>query len=161
MNSHTHTLEIIIMAEEEAKVLAAAAKLPLEEQVAHSNWKARSAAYEAIKAGCNAVFDASDPVLAEYGECCPAVPQRGLARADTRWGGRGVSQRHHLAPCVLRSLLAGARQPPAQQLMRHHGHPTHTRTQHVQPIPLNLCIDSARVCQGHDGRQRRRARQGA
>jgi cytoskeleton-associated protein 5 len=53
---------------EEAEVLTAASKLPLDERVAHSNWKARVAAYEAIKAGCNNVFDPSDPVLGEYGE---------------------------------------------------------------------------------------------
>lgn len=53
---------------EEAQALADAAKLPLDERVAHSNWKARSAAYEAIKAGCNSVFDSEDPILLEYGE---------------------------------------------------------------------------------------------
>lgn len=51
----------------EADVLAEALKLPLDERVAHSNWKARVAAYEAIKAGCNNVFDPSDPVLGDYG----------------------------------------------------------------------------------------------
>lgn len=49
------------------EILAAAAKLPLDERVAHSNWKVRAAAYEAIKAGCNSVFDSEDPVLSEYG----------------------------------------------------------------------------------------------
>lgn len=59
---------------EESQILAAAAKLPLDERVAHTNWKVRSAAYEAIKAGCDNVFSADDPVLSEYGEtswqCC-------------------------------------------------------------------------------------------
>lgn len=59
----------------EEQVLAAAAKLSLEERVAHSNWKVRSAVYDAIKAGCNSVFDSEDPVLADYGElvCSIAV----------------------------------------------------------------------------------------
>lgn len=48
--------------------MAEAAKLPLDERVAHSNWKVRIAAYEAIKAGCTSVFDPEDPVLGEYGE---------------------------------------------------------------------------------------------
>jgi cytoskeleton-associated protein 5 len=51
----------------EAEILAEALKLPLDERVAHSNWKVRVAAYEAIKAGCNNVFDPSDPVLGQYG----------------------------------------------------------------------------------------------
>lgn len=54
---------------DEAQVLADAAKLPLDERVGHSNWKVRSAAYDAIKAGCNSVFNSEDPVLGEYGEC--------------------------------------------------------------------------------------------
>jgi hypothetical protein len=52
---------------DEAEILAAAAKLPLDERVAHSNWKVRAAAYEAIIAGCNGVFDSGDPILSEYG----------------------------------------------------------------------------------------------
>jgi hypothetical protein len=54
---------------EEAAVLAEAAKLPIDERVAHSNWKVRSAAYEFIKSKCGSVFDPSDPCLAEFGEC--------------------------------------------------------------------------------------------
>lgn len=58
----------------EEQILAAAAKLSLEERVQHSNWKARSAVYDAIKAGCNSVFDPEDPVLSEYGKLsCPEL----------------------------------------------------------------------------------------
>lgn len=60
-------------------MLADAAKLPLDERVAHSNWKARSAAYEAVKAGCSSVFDSEDPVLLEYGE-------RNLLGVAQSWG---------------------------------------------------------------------------
>jgi cytoskeleton-associated protein 5 len=55
------------MADDEVKLLADAKKLPLADRVAHSNWKARSAVYEDIAAGCKAIFDDSDPKLAEYG----------------------------------------------------------------------------------------------
>jgi hypothetical protein len=52
---------------DEAEILAAAAKLPLDERVAHGNWKVRATAYDAIKAGCNGVFDIEDPILNEFG----------------------------------------------------------------------------------------------
>lgn len=56
---------------DEATVLAEAARLPIDERCTHANWKVRSAAYEHIRASCGAVFDASDPVLAEFGEPGP------------------------------------------------------------------------------------------
>ncbi len=56
------------MADDDAKVLAEAAKLPMEERATHSNWKVRSAAYESMKDTCAKVFSDSDPVLSEYGE---------------------------------------------------------------------------------------------
>lgn len=54
------------MADED--VLKEALKLPIEERVAHANWKVRSAAYEDIRAAVGRVFSDTDPVLAEYGE---------------------------------------------------------------------------------------------
>jgi cytoskeleton-associated protein 5 len=54
---------------DEAAVLAEAAKLPIEERAAHSNWKVRSAAYEFIKLKCSSVFDPSDHCLSEFGRC--------------------------------------------------------------------------------------------
>jgi cytoskeleton-associated protein 5 len=53
---------------DEATILAEAAKLPIDERAAHSNWKVRSAAYEYIKTKCSSVFDPSDPCLADFGE---------------------------------------------------------------------------------------------
>jgi hypothetical protein len=62
------------MAEDEAKLLADAARLPIAERAAHPNWKVRSAAYDDIKTSCARVIDSSDPVLVEYGKhmtgCC-------------------------------------------------------------------------------------------
>lgn len=54
---------------EEGVLLAEAAKLSIDERVAHSNWKVRSAAYEYIKSACNSVFDQSNPCLADFGGC--------------------------------------------------------------------------------------------
>jgi hypothetical protein len=55
------------MADDEAKVLEQAKKLPLAERVAHANWKARSAAWEDIKKSCDSLFNDGDPVLDQYG----------------------------------------------------------------------------------------------
>ncbi|WIA40847.1 hypothetical protein OEZ86_004518 [Tetradesmus obliquus] len=66
---------------DEATVLAEAAKLPLEERAAHSNWKVRSAAYEFIKSKCSSVFDDSDPCLAEFADVFPKASADGNAAA--------------------------------------------------------------------------------
>lgn len=55
------------MADAEVKLLADAKKLPLADRVAHTNWKARSAAYEDIKTGLSKVYEDSDPLLSECG----------------------------------------------------------------------------------------------
>jgi cytoskeleton-associated protein 5 len=55
------------MADAEVKLLADAKKLALPDRVAHTNWKARSAAYEDISAACSGIYDDADPRLAEYG----------------------------------------------------------------------------------------------
>lgn len=55
------------MADDEAKVLAEAAKLPMEDRATHANWKVRSAAFDDIKNGCARIFDGSDPSLNTYG----------------------------------------------------------------------------------------------
>jgi len=55
------------MEEEEAKILAAARKLPLADRVEHKNWKVRSEAYEDIKKGCDSAFSSDDPILDQAG----------------------------------------------------------------------------------------------
>ena len=57
------------MADDEAQVLAAAKKLPLEDRVEHKNWKVRSEAYEDVRAGCTSAFSSSDPIIDAAGEC--------------------------------------------------------------------------------------------
>ncbi len=59
------------MAEDEVRVLADAKKMDMADRVAHSNWKARNAAYEDIKSSCSRVYEDSDPCLAEYGATTP------------------------------------------------------------------------------------------
>lgn len=61
------------MAEEEATLLAEAAKLPLAERAAHSLWKARVAAYEEVAAVCQRVFSSDDPQLEKFGEPSPHI----------------------------------------------------------------------------------------
>jgi hypothetical protein len=56
------------MADEEAAVLAAAAKLPIAERVQHAHWKARAGAYESVRDSCSRAFSEDDPCFAEYGE---------------------------------------------------------------------------------------------
>ena len=56
------------MADEEAQILAAAKKLPLDERVEHKNWKVRSEAYEDIRTGCERAFSKSDPILGQAGK---------------------------------------------------------------------------------------------
>ncbi|KAK9795603.1 hypothetical protein WJX73_007429 [Symbiochloris irregularis] len=53
--------------EDETKVLEAAKKLPLSEQVVHKNWKVRSQAYDGIKATCESAMGSEDAALAEFG----------------------------------------------------------------------------------------------
>ena len=55
------------MAEDEVRLLAEAAKMDMEDRVAHPNWKARSAAYDEMKAGLARIFEDSDPLLSKYG----------------------------------------------------------------------------------------------
>lgn len=61
------------MADEEAAVLVAAAKLPIAERVQHTHWKARAQAYEAVRDSCSRAFSEDDPCFAEYGECVVAL----------------------------------------------------------------------------------------
>lgn len=53
--------------DKDVRELAEAKKLPLPERVAHSNWKARVAAYEDISAACREIYDDADPRLSEFG----------------------------------------------------------------------------------------------
>ncbi|CAI5478770.1 unnamed protein product [Closterium sp. Yama58-4] len=55
------------MASEEEKVLAEAKKLPLEDRIAHKNWKVRNEVYLDIADACNKIKDPKDPKLKEYG----------------------------------------------------------------------------------------------
>ena len=50
-------------AEDELRVLAEAAKLPLAEQVAHKNWRVRLQAFDSIKAACEGAAGPEDPAL--------------------------------------------------------------------------------------------------
>ena len=67
------------MAEDDAKLLAEAAKLPISERAAHPNWKVRSAAYDDIRTSCALIIDDADPTLVSYGEhghaCSAAAAQ--------------------------------------------------------------------------------------
>lgn len=56
------------MADEDAKILAAALKLPMAERAEHKNWKVRSALFEDIREKCGQAFSPDDPVIAEAGE---------------------------------------------------------------------------------------------
>ena len=55
------------MADDEARVLAQAKSLPLEDRVSHKNWKVRSEAYEDIAASCDRAAGPSDPILSQAG----------------------------------------------------------------------------------------------
>jgi hypothetical protein len=62
------------MAEEEENILAEARKLPFIERVAHKNWKARSEAYEGMRAACERAQSDEDDCFAEFGEPCCRRP---------------------------------------------------------------------------------------
>ena len=56
------------MAEDEAKQLADAKKLPWGERVEHKNWKVRSEAFEDLQSAYGRVFNSSaDPIFQETG----------------------------------------------------------------------------------------------
>lgn len=55
------------MADDEAKFLADAKRLPLEERASHTNWKVRSEAFEDIKTSCTKAFSADDPIFDQAG----------------------------------------------------------------------------------------------
>jgi len=55
------------MADDEAKLLADAKKLPLEERASHPNWKVRSEAFEDIKTSCTKAFSTDDPIFDQSG----------------------------------------------------------------------------------------------
>lgn len=79
------------MADEEAKVLAEARGLPLDERVAHSAWRARSEAYDEVKAKCDRVLEEGDASLSELGSY--SALRRALT-APRRAGGSRVDNRH-------------------------------------------------------------------
>lgn len=56
------------MADEEAQVLAAARKLPLDERTAHKNWKVRSEAFDDIKNACSRALTCEEPI---FDQACP------------------------------------------------------------------------------------------
>ncbi|KDD73569.1 hypothetical protein H632_c2048p1, partial [Helicosporidium sp. ATCC 50920] len=53
------------MADEDAKILADALKLPLAERAEHKNWKVRSALFESLRESFAKAFSEDDPILAE------------------------------------------------------------------------------------------------
>lgn len=55
------------MADNEAAILAAAKKLPLEERLSHKTWKVRSELFEDMKSGCSKAFSSDDPILTQAG----------------------------------------------------------------------------------------------
>lgn len=55
------------MADEDAKILADALKLPLAERAEHKNWKVRSALFESLRESFAKAFSEDDPILAESG----------------------------------------------------------------------------------------------
>lgn len=63
--------------DDEKRLLAEAAKMPMEDRVAHTSWKVRVAAYTDIQEACKSVYEESDPCLAQYGE--------GLVAAGGTW----------------------------------------------------------------------------
>ncbi|KAG2491479.1 hypothetical protein HYH03_010264 [Edaphochlamys debaryana] len=52
--------------DKDVRELAEAKKLPLVDRIAHTNWKARVAAYEDISVACKEIYDDADPRLSEY-----------------------------------------------------------------------------------------------
>ena len=95
------------MADDEAKVLAAAKKLPLDEQLGHSNWKVRSQALESIKEACGRAFSSEDPIFGEAG-ASPVAAMRAAHPAIN------LSVRHSvglllLLPCACGVGVQGAR----------------------------------------------------
>lgn len=55
------------MADNEAAVLAAAKKLPLDERAAHKTWKVRSELFDDVKDACAKAFSSEDPILHQAG----------------------------------------------------------------------------------------------
>eukprot|EP00887_Chlorella_sp_A99_P000367 scaffold13.g367.t1 len=59
------------MADDEAKLLAAARGLPLAERLAHANWKVRAEGLDDIKTACFRAFSSEDKIFAEAGPLLP------------------------------------------------------------------------------------------
>lgn len=53
--------------DKDVRELADAKKLPLPDRIAHTNWKARVAAYDDISVACREIYDDADPKLSEFG----------------------------------------------------------------------------------------------
>eukprot|EP00201_Polytomella_parva_P018754 CAMPEP_0175065696 /NCGR_PEP_ID=MMETSP0052_2-20121109/16081_1 /TAXON_ID=51329 ORGANISM="Polytomella parva, Strain SAG 63-3" /NCGR_SAMPLE_ID=MMETSP0052_2 /ASSEMBLY_ACC=CAM_ASM_000194 /LENGTH=235 /DNA_ID=CAMNT_0016332285 /DNA_START=21 /DNA_END=724 /DNA_ORIENTATION=- len=71
------------MSDSEVLILEEARKKPIDERVTHSNWKARSEAYEHIRDSCNRVFDESDSCLSTFaGFFAKAVVDSNAAAQD-------------------------------------------------------------------------------
>ncbi|EFJ44246.1 microtubule organizing protein mora [Volvox carteri f. nagariensis] len=69
--------------DKDVRELAEAKKLPLPDRIAHSNWKARVAAYEDISAACREIYDDADPRLSEFAPLFPkAVTEANAAAVD-------------------------------------------------------------------------------
>lgn len=66
---------------DDAKVLADAAKLPLDEQLAHSSWKVRAQALATIQERVQRAFSLEDGIFAEAGELGEARTATGAAQA--------------------------------------------------------------------------------
>jgi hypothetical protein len=69
--------------EDEAKLLADAKKLPLEQRVEHSSWKVRSEAFDDIKEACSKAFSTGDPIFGKSGKRTSRYhPRRCLLKSD-------------------------------------------------------------------------------
>ncbi|PNH12606.1 Protein MOR1 [Tetrabaena socialis] len=69
--------------DKDVRELTEAKKLPLADRIAHTNWKARVAAYEDICVACKEIYDESDPRLAEYAPLfAKAVAESNAAAVD-------------------------------------------------------------------------------
>jgi cytoskeleton-associated protein 5 len=128
------------MADDEAAVLEAAAKLPIPERVQHAHWKARAQAYEHVRDSCARAFSEDDPCFAEYGECCFGALETGGGRCSFRTPAAGmVGARARPGARVVgdQTRAVVRRRPPLLRSPRHHllsPPPSHPRP--IATIPL-------------------------
>eukprot|EP00198_Chlamydomonas_reinhardtii_P006227 XP_001695563.1 microtubule associated protein [Chlamydomonas reinhardtii] len=69
--------------DKDVRELADAKKLPLPDRIAHTNWKARVAAYDDISVACREIYDDADPKLSEFAPLfAKAVSEPNAAAVD-------------------------------------------------------------------------------